>query len=38
MVCGADDDEDDLDEESRAVEKQPLTTRSGRKRNPSRSF
>jgi hypothetical protein len=33
-----DGDEDELDEDSKAVEKQPLTTRSGRKRNPSRSF
>lgn len=31
-------DDDDLDAEARAVEKQPLTTRSGRKRNPSRSL
>jgi hypothetical protein len=34
---GADGDEG-IDEESKAVEKQPLITRSGRKRNPSRSF
>lgn len=32
------DAEDEEDEESKAVEKQPLTTRSGRKRNPSRTF
>ena len=32
------DAEEEEDEESKAVEKQPLTTRSGRKRNPSRTF
>ena len=32
------DDDDVVDDERKAVEKQPLTTRSGRKRNPSRSF
>jgi hypothetical protein len=30
--------DEEEDEESKAVEKQPLTTRSGRKRNPSRTL
>jgi hypothetical protein len=32
------DADEEEDEESKAVEKQPLTTRSGRKRNPSRTL